>query len=258
VTTTTDQRPSKASARQSSIDHDMAMKLAEVEYDRVVALFEELTPEQWSLPTNCADWDVRAMAGHMLGMVQMLATVPELVRQQISSQRRAKKTGSVNIDAMTALQVEKNARLTPAEVVAQTRALAPKAVRGRRRMPGPIRRQRMAELQRIGDSDEWWTMGYLVDVILTRDPFMHRLDIALATGNPPAATPDHEGVLVDDVVREWAGRHGQPFRLELSGPVGGTWGDADQPAITMDAFDFLRALGGRGAAPGLLRHQVPF
>jgi uncharacterized protein (TIGR03083 family) len=240
------------------MDKATAMKLAAVEYDRVTALFAALTPEQWTLPTDCTGWDVRAMAGHMLGMVQMLATVPELVRQQISSQRRAKKSGTVNIDALTELQVEKNAALTPADVVEQMRDLAPKALRGRRRMPGLVRRQRMSELQRIGDSDEWWTMGYLLDVILTRDPFMHRLDIARATGIPPTTTPDHEGVLVDDVVHEWAERHGQPFRLELSGPAGGTWGDGDQPPIVMDAFDFLRALGGRGAAPGLLRHQVPF
>jgi uncharacterized protein (TIGR03083 family) len=258
VTTTTDQRPSKAPARQTSIDHARAMKLAEVEYDRVVALFAGLTTEQWTLPTDCAGWDVRAMAGHMLGMAQMVATLPELVRQQIGSQRRARKSGSLVIDALTALQVEKNAALTPAEVVGHMREVGPKAVRGRRRMPGAVRRQRMGDAQRVGGSDEWWTMGYLIDVILTRDPFMHRLDIARATGLPPMATPDHEGVLVDDVVREWAGRHGQPFRLELSGPAGGTWGDGDQPLFTMDAFDFLRALGGRGAAPGLLGHQVPF
>jgi hypothetical protein len=87
---------------------------------------------------------------------------------------------------------------------------------------------------------------------------MHRLDISMAIGAEPAATPDHEGVIVDDVVREWAARHGEPFRLELSGPAGGTWGDGDKPALSMDAFDFLRAVSGRGATSGLLRQQVPF
>ena len=125
-------------------------------------------------------------------------------------------------------------------------------------MPGFIRQRRVADAQRVGDSDEWWTLGYLFDVILTRDPFMHRIDIGLATGAPPAATPDHEGVIVDDVVREWAARHGEPFRLELSGPAGGTWGDGDTTPTAMNAFAFVRAVGGRGPAPGLLRHQVPF
>jgi uncharacterized protein (TIGR03083 family) len=257
VTTMTDQRPGK-SARSSSIEHAAAMRLGAVEYDRVIALFAQLTPEQWTLPTACPGWDVRAMAGHMLGMAQMVATIPELARQQVASQRRAKKEDVAVIDALTALQVDKNAALSNNEVVKAMRDIAPKAVRGRRRMPGFVLNGRMSDAQRVGDTDEWWTMGYLIDVILTRDPFMHRLDIYQATGIEPHATPDHEGVIVDDVVREWAGRHGQPFRLELSGPAGGTWGQGDAPSIAMDAFAFVRAVGGRAPASGLLSHQLPF
>ena len=42
-------------------------------------------------------------------------------------------------------------------------------------------------------SDEAWTIGYLVDIILTRDPWMHRADICRATGarrtcSPPSTT----------------------------------------------------------------------
>ena len=43
---------------------------------------------------------------------------------------------------------------------------------------------------------------------------MHRLDISEVTGIPMHATTTHEGVLVGDIVREWAARHGQDFRLE--------------------------------------------
>jgi uncharacterized protein (TIGR03083 family) len=258
VTTMSDHLPGKA-ARESSIDHAAAMKLAAAEYDRVIALFEQLTPEQWTLPTPaCPGWDVRAMAGHMLGMAQMVATMPELARQQIASMRRAKRDAVAVVDALTALQVDKNAALTSNEVVEQMREIAPKAARGRHRMPGFVLRRRISDAQRVGDTDEWWTMGYLIDVILTRDPFMHRLDISAATGTSPVATPDHEGVIVDDVVREWAARHGQPFRLELSGPAGGTWGQDDAPPIAMDTLAFLRAVGGRAPTPGLLSHQVPF
>jgi hypothetical protein len=64
-------------------------------------------------------------------------------------------------------------------------------------------------------------------------------------------------VIVDDVVREWAARHGQPYTLNLSGLVGGTWGGNGE-RISMDAFDFCRAVSGRGPAPGLLSQQVPF
>ena len=106
--------------------------------------------------------------------------------------------------------------------------------------------------------EEWWTFGYLFDTILTRDPFMHRVDIARATGVPMTATAEHEGVIVDDVVREWAQRHGRPYTLELTGPAGGRWQEGDGEHITMDALEFCRALSGRGPTPGLLAQQVPF
>ncbi|MDV8001414.1 hypothetical protein [Rhodococcus sp. IEGM 1408] len=115
------------------------------------------------------------------------------------------------------------------------------------------------------DNDEYWTLGYLFDVILTRDPFMHRIDIASATGVPMTATAAHEGVIVDDVVAEWAGRHGQAYELELTGPAGGHWqrggagaGTTDREYLTMEAFEFCRALSGRAPTAGLLRTQVPF
>ena len=55
---------------------------------------ERLSPEQWRAPTECPGWDVRAMVGHMLGMVQMVASVPEMLRQQLAATRRAKRDGS--------------------------------------------------------------------------------------------------------------------------------------------------------------------
>lgn len=36
---------------------------------------------------------------------------------------------------------------------------------------------------------------------------MHRSDIAHATGRGMHLTPDHEAVLIADVVQEWADRH---------------------------------------------------
>jgi hypothetical protein len=192
------------------------------------------------------------MAGHMLGMTQMIATWREMVRQQLAAGRRAKRAGVETIDALTALQVEKNADLTADELVDQLRKVAPGAVRNRRRAPGLMRRQTLPE------NGEWWTMGYLFDVILTRDPFVHRIDITRTTGVPMVATAEHEGVIIADVVTEWAERHGAPYELELTGPAGGHWKAGDGERITMDALEFCRALSGRAPAPGLLATQVPF
>jgi hypothetical protein len=110
-----------------------------------------------------------------------------------------------------------------------------------------------------GAQSETWTLGYLVDVILTRDTFMHRCDIAAATGRPMELSADHDGVLVADIAAEWAARHGQPCTLALTGPAGGAWawGD-DGPSYRLDAIDFCRILSGRGTGEDLLATRVPF
>ena len=244
--------------RRRALAPDLAARLAATEYDRVVELLEKLTPEQWAAPTDCPGWDVRAMAGHMLGMTQLAASTPETIRQMMTAQRRAKRAGGATIDALTALQVEKNAGLDTAELVAMMRRLCPKAAKGRRRTPKLVRERRMPEEQVFGDQREWWTFEYLLDVVLTRDPFMHRSDICRATGVTMTVTADHEGVIVDDLVREWAGRHGSPYSLELTGPAGGRWGDGGGEPIRMDAVEFCRVLSGRGHGDGLLAVECPF
>lgn len=234
----------KKNPRQPQLDRDVATRLAATEYERVALMLDLLSPEERTAPTDCPAWDVKAMAGHMLGMTQMIATVPEMMRQQVAAGKRAKRDGGELIDSLTALQVEKNQALTPAEVVEELRRVAPRATRARRRAPRLIRSRSMP------DQDEWWTMGYLFDVILTRDPFLHRVDIARATGVKIQATAEHEGVIIDDVVAEWAGRHGAAYDLELTGPAGGHWHRGDGEQISMDAFEFCRALSGRARRLG--------
>lgn len=242
----------KKDPRRPQLDRQVATGLAATEYQRVADLLARLSPQQWAAPTDCTDWDVRAVAGHMLGMVQMVSSMPRMMSQQLAAGRRARSKGVPMIDELTALQVDRNAGLSTDELVQQLRRIAPRAVRFRRRAPGFMRGQTMP------DQDEWWTIGYLFDVILTRDPFLHRVDISRATGLPMVATADHEGVIVADVVAEWAGRHGAAYDLELTGPAGGHWREGEGEHLTMDTFEFCRALSGRAPAEGLLSTQVPF
>lgn len=246
-------------ARQPALDRAVAMRLAAVEYDRVVSQLRSLRPEDWTSPTDCPAWDVRQLAAHMLGMAEMAASLREQLRQT----RMAKRAGGVFIDALTALQVSKREHLTPAQIVERFADVGPRAARSRKRTPGFVRRRAMPDTQPVGsapgDPTEAWTFGYLIDVILTRDPWMHRTDIAAATGVALELTPEHDGVLVADVVQEWAARHGQPCSLVLTGPAGGSWswGSGD-PVIELDAVEFCRALSGRGPADGFLAVAVPF
>jgi uncharacterized protein (TIGR03083 family) len=243
--------------RRPVIDRATAKTLMTTEYERVVSQLRSLTDDEWHLQTCNSGWDVQALAAHMLGMVAMAASVPEQLRQM----RAARKRGGEFIDALTAVQVAKYDGWSPARLVAEYERLAPKAVKGRSRMPGLLRGRRMPDEQPVNPPDgyEAWTFAYLVDVILTRDPWMHRTDIAAATGRELTLTHEHDAVIVDDVVREWAGRHGQACSLTLTGPVGKKYvfGEGG-PSYTLDAVEFCRVLSGRGAGEGLLKTRVPF
>ncbi|MEV6490046.1 maleylpyruvate isomerase family mycothiol-dependent enzyme [Actinoplanes sp. NPDC051633] len=249
---------SEAPPRRPGIERDQAMRLAAAEYARCADLMARLESGQWSAPTANTGWDVRDTAGHMLGMVQMMSSLPQLLGQMSTSTREAKKAKApVSIDFLTALQVRRNAGLTTAELLQRWRELTPAAVRGRRRLSRLLHGRAMPEAQLVGGHLERWTFGFLVDVVLTRDPFMHRLDICAATGLDPQPTAEHDGRLVDDIVREWTQRHGQPCTLELTGPAGGVWGSGGE-RVTLDAMEFCRKISGRGEATGLLATAVPF
>jgi uncharacterized protein (TIGR03083 family) len=240
--------------RVSTLDRPTAMRLAATEYERFLAQLRHLGDADWTRPTDCPGWDVRTMASHVLGMAEMAASL----RQQVHQQRAAARAGG-GIDALTGVQVRERRHLTPAELMDRFAVVAPRAARGRRRMPGLLRRLTVPEEQIVGGAREKWTFGFLVDVILTRDPWMHRLDIARAVGREAELAADHDGVLVADVVAEWAQRHRSPYRLRLTGPAGGTWSAGDDgPQLELEATEFCRLISGRGTGTGLLAEQVPF
>ena len=241
--------------RTSTLDRATLMRLAATEYDRFAAMLLGLGTEDWARPTECPGWDVRAMASHVLGMAEMAASIREGSRQQ----KAAKKRGGVFIDALTAVQVDERADMTPRQVTDRFQAVGPRAARARRRTPGLIRRRRMPVTQSVGGQLESWTLGYLIDTILTRDTWMHRIDITRATGRPPNLTTGHDAVLVADVADEWAARHGRPCHLHLTGAAGGSWTfGAGGPAVDLDAIDFCRTLSGREPGTDLLTTAVPF
>ena len=246
-----------------AIDRATSMELAETEYQRVANAVDALRAEDWTRPTDCTGWDVRQLVAHIVGMAKFTSTPLEMTRQMRAAKVR-RQDGQALVDAQTAVQVQEREHLGPEELRVELRDAGPRATKGRRRTPGVIRRLRLPEPQVVNGVPETWSLGYLTDVILTRDPWMHRLDLARATGRAPVLTADHDGVIVADVVREWARRHGQPCRLELTGPAGGHWDfDTGGEEIVMDAADFCRVVSGRpgpdqSRPSGLLATQVPF
>src|SRR3954447_9888552 len=115
---------SEAPPRRPGIERSRAMRLAATEYARCTDLMARLEPGQWSAPTINTGWDVRDTAGHMLGMAQMMSSLPQLLGQMSTSMREARKAKApVSIDFLTALQVQRNAGLTTAELVQRWRTL---------------------------------------------------------------------------------------------------------------------------------------
>jgi uncharacterized protein (TIGR03083 family) len=241
-----------------------AAALTSLEHQRVLGLLRSLDDDDWTRPTACTEWDVRALSGHLLGAMEGFGSVRALVHLGLAA-RRAAGDGDV-VDGMTAVQVAERADLTRRQLLDRMEAAAPRTERFRARVPALVRRARMR--QDVGGTSETWTLAYLLDVILLRDAWMHRMDVAEATDRTPVLTADHDGRIVADVVAEWARRHARPFTLHLTGPAGGTFTGAGAGAgattqvageeLTLDAVAFCRILSGRAEGHGLLTQEVPF
>lgn len=232
-------------------------ELARTEYERVADQLRSLAPADWAKPTECPLWDVRAMAGHSTGMLSTFTSYRTLIRRMSAATKTAKRSGGPMIDALTAKQVADHADLSTSELSEKVEDIGPSAARWRSTRSALFRRMPMKE--EVGGKQETWRMAYLLDIILTRDPWMHRVDIARATSREIQLTPAHDGRIIADVVAEWARRHGTPFTLTLTGPAGGKYVSGDNGEhMTIDAVEFCRTLSGRATGTGLLTQDVPF
>lgn len=240
-----------------TLDHSTAMALQATELARATALLARLRPEQWSAQTDCPAWDVRRMYLHVLGACDAGASVRETMHQMRAAKAVQRREGGPMEAALSSVQVSEREQLDTAQLVQRLTEVAPRTVSGRRRMPGLMRRH--VSLKVDGPVIERWKLGYLVDTIYLRDVWMHRVDACRATGEAMELTPEHDGLIVADVVEEWSRRHGQPFVLELTGPAGGRWQvGGDGPQLRLEAVEFCRTVGGRGQGDGLLATEVPF
>jgi uncharacterized protein (TIGR03083 family) len=235
------------------MQHRDWMAAATEEYRRLAELLADLSDEQWRRPTDCAGWDVHDLVAHLVGAAESTASIRELCRQQKLGRRL--RPGAPDVDGMNDVQVRERAEATPDDLRRALADAGARGVRARNRIPAPLRAIRIPFGPPLGTRP----LGYLMDRIYTRDAWLHRVDLARATDRPLELTADHDGRIVADIVAEWATVHGQPYRLTLTGPAGGTWSRGqDGEQLTLDAVEFARVLSGRAEGTGLLAHAVPF
>jgi uncharacterized protein (TIGR03083 family) len=238
---------------EGQLRHAEWMTAAEEAYRRLGALLADLPDEEWRRPTDCTQWSVHDVVAHVVGAAESTARVPELVRQAWRGRRL--RDGGPLVDGINAVQVRERAGATPEELRRELADAGARGVRSRRRLPAVMRAVPVPFGPPVGTKP----LGYLMDRIYTRDVWMHRVDIARATGRPLVLTADHDGRIVADVVTEWAATHGRPFRLTLTGPAGGTWSQGTGgEELILDAVEFCRIVSGRAKGAGLLGHAVPF
>lgn len=241
----------------------VAIELGRVEYHRFVDALEKLSADDWARQTDCEAWTVRDLAGHLAGSMQTQTTLRNVIREQLAVKRRVKTSGESEVDAMTALQVESVAGLDTPALIDQMRSTADAAAAGRKRPPALMCRVVKIPVD-LGSIKEKWTLGYLLGTIFTRDTWLHRVaDLPRAVDSHPVLDAEHDGLIVADIVAEWARRHGRPVELTLTGPAGGhfTHGDVDAetPRLELDAIEFCRMLSERAEpTDDLLATPVPF
>jgi uncharacterized protein (TIGR03083 family) len=257
MTRTAIDRPASQIGR---IGHHEAMEITAVENRRLLDLLNGIEPTEWSLPTDCTRWDVRALVLHLIGSAEAQANPIEFGRQVVKGRSLTAEVGGTHwVDGLNEAQIRARSGLADAELAPRWEMVSGAALKARTRMPAPMRRLPLLPLgEALGTKLGWQPLSYLFDIGFTRDVWMHRIDIVRALGKAPELTAEHDGRLIADIVAEWAGLHDEPFTLHLEGPAGGRYtARAGAAPITIDAVEFCRVLSGRGKGEGVLRHALP-
>jgi len=232
------------------LTHREAVVMASAELERFLALVTSLSDDDWEKPTVCPLWNVKQMLAHVTGAAASYARWSEFKRQNsLKVQRPYRASGFSYLDRMNQIQVDDRASVTLAALIDELRIVGPRAIATRERLPASLRAFRVP-LPALGIVP----IGYLTDLIYTRDMWMHRFDICRATGHEMIQTSHHDGRITALVVRDLARKLTPKLRdravaYELTGISGGCWslGENVRPiaTITMEVFDFHLFASGR-------------
>ncbi|WP_336319534.1 maleylpyruvate isomerase family mycothiol-dependent enzyme [Streptomyces lavendofoliae] len=224
----------------------------------MTATLEGLDPGDWSLRTACDGWTVRDLATHVVGQYEELARPWLLVGRTLLGRRRHPRLTPLH--ARNLCQVEARRSVPPGAVAGLLDRFGTRGLRALERLPGGVRRRiplspLFPESKELAED----SMDFLARVLVSRDTWMHRVDICDATGRDPVLR-EHDkevvGQVLLDLALDWSG---PPVFLDLSGPAGGRWTlGRGAPAVVVqtDAVTMMRHLSGR-PAPGVVYDGDP-
>ena len=214
-----------------------ARSVAKAQMDQMLELLRSLSNDEWNSPSDCEGWAMRDVAAHLLGWGEALISPPEFARQFKAGRALAKEMHGL-LHGVNRYQVESRQHLSNPELLARLEVVLPRMLK------------RRATMNRYMRYVPYWdgflgftNTGYVMNVIFTRDTFMHRADISRPLGKElPLGEDDRR--LLEDVVRDWAKRSDAHMTLVLTGPAGGRYLTAPDPVAeaTLDAVDFGRIL----------------
>jgi uncharacterized protein (TIGR03083 family) len=195
---------------------------AVAEYEAFADLLESLDDPAWRAPSRCTGFDVRDVAGHVVGLAEDVAKgVP-------GSRTAEEEAATVRDDA-------------PAAAAARLRTAV-----------GALR-----ALLEVVDDDAWngpspvpdLTLGAGV-LTLWYDTYVHADDIRAATGRPSERGRGLDAA-VAYLANELTNRGWGPATLALDGVDKYAVGGGDGPTVTGDALQFVLVATGRAAPASL-------
>lgn len=242
-------KPPDPNARRRLSAGDYA-ELARAELATFVSMLESLGEADWSRPTPCTLWDVHGVAAHQAGHVQSGHGLLGVLAQANPIALRAyRKRGMSTLDGMNQKQVDLRRDRTPAELIREIRDGTADAIAARTRL-NPISSQVRLPVPPAG----MMPLRELLQRIFSRDMWIHRLDIADATGRPFDLAGDHNALMLALVVEDTArflrkARPSANVSLHLSGDGGGDWqlasGEGTPVSLSLSVADFVRRTAGR-------------
>jgi uncharacterized protein (TIGR03083 family) len=231
-------------------DRAAARRHRDAELEAWHDLMTTLDSTDWKHRTVCTEWDVADIVGHLCGQAEDVNKPWSFPLRD----RRARKVYPATplLDAHMMVQADEH-RGTAYDVL-RTRfdKLWAKATRTISRNPALIRKLSV-KIEGIPGFEKL-DLGYIQDILLARDLWMHRDDVCQALGREFDAGP-YAGEVVAQVMLDivdgpfWSGT---PVVLTLTGQGGGTYrlGQGDPIAtVSTDAVGYMRTLSGRDEQP---------